>query len=169
MVLSRELDFVEIKYRAAVDEDADGLIELVDRCYADYEGCILDVDAEEPQLRYIATYFAEKDGEFWVATRDAQIVGSIGYTYDKRVCEIKHLYVDNRIRRQGIATRLCDLVENAAHQREAEKLILWTDTRFETAHQLYERRGFKGKTETRELQDLSQTTEYYYEKSLRSA
>jgi putative acetyltransferase len=58
---------MNVQYRDARDSDAEGLINLVAKCYAGYEGCILDVDAEEPQLNYIASYFADKGGRFWVA------------------------------------------------------------------------------------------------------
>ncbi len=156
----------DIIYRLAKDDDAEGLISLVDKCYAEYEGCILDVDREEPQLRYIASYFADKGGEFWIAEKDGKIVGSIGYTFSGKVVELKHLYVDSAIRRQGLASHLCSLVEKAAENRKVPALLLWTDTRFTNAHQLYEKRGFVGGTETRTLNDLSNTIEYYYEKTL---
>ena len=58
---------MDVIYRKAKDTDAESLIRLVAKCYAAYEGCILDVDAEEPQLNYIATYFREKGGNFWIA------------------------------------------------------------------------------------------------------
>ncbi len=157
---------MEITYRPAVDGDANQLIELVDICYQEYDGCILDVDAEEPQLRYIATYYREKGGEFWVAEKDGIIVGSIGYSMNEDTLELKHLYVNSVIRRQGMASSLCTMVEDAAARREASRIILWTDTRFTNAHRLYEKRGFEGGSETRTLQDLSKTVEYYYEKPL---
>lgn len=157
---------MKIIYRAASDSDADGLIELVSKCYEGYEGCILDVENEEPQMRYISTFFADKGGEFWVAELDGKIVGSIGYSYEDGEFELKHLYVDGDIRRQGLATRLCELVDEAATGLKIDKIKLWTDTRFHEAHLLYEKRGFTGKVVTRELEDISETTEYYYEKAL---
>ncbi len=155
-----------IEYRHGRDDDAEGLIVLIEKCYAGYEGCVLDVDNEEPQLRHIKTYFDKLGGEFWVAEKDGKIVGSIGYKPVEGGIEIKHLYVDSDIRRQGLGTTLCDLVEEAALKRNDPKVTLWTDTRFHEAHNLYERRGFIGKTETRELHDLSKSVEYYYEKTL---
>ncbi len=158
---------MNVQYRSARDSDAKGLINLVSKCYEGYAGCVLDVDAEEPQLNYIASHFASKGGHFWVAEMSQKIVGSIGYTYQRGVFELKHLYVDGEIRRMGIASQLCNFVEEAAIKLGALKIILWTDTRFHEAHSLYERRGFTGKVQTRFLDDLSNTTEYYYEKSLR--
>ncbi|MBE7636956.1 GNAT family N-acetyltransferase [Sneathiella sp. P13V-1] len=155
-----------IDYRRGRDDDAEGLITLIEKCYAGYEGCVLDVDNEEPQLRHIKTYFEGLGGEFWVAEKEGNVVGCIGYKPVEGGVEIKHLYVDGDIRRQGLGTTLCDLVEEAAVKRKCEKIVLWTDTRFHEAHSLYERRGFVGKTETRELHDLSKSVEYYYEKTL---
>ena len=111
-------------------------------------------------------YFAEKGGEFWVAEQNGKIVGSIGYSHVDGEFELKHLYVDGDVRRQGLATSLCDLVDDAAIKLATGKIKLWTDTRFHEAHLLYEKRGFTGKVLTRKLEDVSQTTEYYYEKSL---
>jgi len=37
--------------RPASDADSKGVIEVIARAYAEYPGCILDVDREEPALR----------------------------------------------------------------------------------------------------------------------
>ncbi len=158
---------MSICYRYGENSDEAGLITLIEKCFAGYDNCILDVDNEEPQLRHIRTHFDDLGGEFWVAEQDGKIVGCIGYKPTEDTVEIKHLYVDTDVRRQGLATHLCDLVEEAALKRGAAKITLWTDTRFMEAHALYEKRGFAGKTETRELNDISETVEYYYEKPLR--
>ncbi|WP_169544904.1 GNAT family N-acetyltransferase [Sneathiella aquimaris] len=157
----------QITYRFAKDSDAEGLIALVAQCYAEYEGCILDVDGEEPQYRSIASFFADNGGLFWVAEQGGKIVGSVGFAPKKETAELKHLYVDSNVRRQGLASSLCQLVEDAVQERGLPTLYLWTDTRFENAHRLYEKRGFIGGAVTRTLSDLSQSVEYYYEKALR--
>lgn len=54
--------------RDARDTDAEGLIALIDGCWSEYPGCILDVDGELPELRAIATYFAGLGGRFWVVS-----------------------------------------------------------------------------------------------------
>lgn len=158
-----------ITYRYGEDTDEAGIIALIEKCFADYHNCILDVDNEEPQLRHIRTHFDELGGEFWVAEQGGRIVGCIGYKPTEISVEIKHLYVDGDVRRQGLATYLCDLVEAAAKKRNAASITLWTDTRFLEAHALYEKRGFTGKVKTRDLNDISETVEYYYEKTLRAS
>lgn len=46
--------------------------------------------------------------------------------------------------------------------------MLWSDTRFEDAHRLYERLGFQRGGE-RELDDVNETTEYRYERAVGGA
>ena len=58
------------------------------------------------------------------------------------------------------------LAESEARVREARSLILWTDTRFEDAHRLYDRLGFIRAGHTRALNDGSNTIEYHYAKDL---
>jgi len=74
--------------RPARDTDRDGLIALIGSAYAEYPGCVLDVEREE----------------------------------------------------------------------------LWSDTRFAEGHRFYERRGFTRGAVTRQLFDLSNSTEYHFEK-----
>ena len=154
--------------RPGRDEDAEGLIALIGGVFAEYPGCVLEVDGEMPELRRIASYFVEHGGEFWVADRDARVVGCIGFTpaSDPRGIELKKLYVCSTERKSGLGGRLVALVEAAAQARGAEFIDLWSDTRFSTAHAFYEKRGWRRGPKTRELHDLSQTVEYYFRKDL---
>lgn len=152
--------------REARDDDSARLIKLIASCYAEYPGCVLNVDDEAPELYAIATFHARKGGLFWVAEEDGRIAGSIGYvaTPDAKVIELKKLYVARDARRRGLAAQLCDLVEAQARRLGARAVQLWSDTRFEEAHCLYERRGYVRAAQTRELRDLSNSVEYYFRK-----
>ena len=138
--------------------------ELVARVFAEYPGCVLDVDREEPELRAPASSFER----FWVATRDGEIVGSCGLETREgpplRV-ELKKLYLDAALRGRGIGRRLAEKVEEYARSIGAESLELWSDTRFTLAHGLYARLGYARTGRTRDLHDLSETTEYHYRKA----
>ena len=153
--------------REARDDDADGVIALVDRVYREYEGCVLDVDGEEPELRSPASSF---DG-FWVVEKDGEIVGSCGYSlvdtnHEERLFEIKKVYLDRMLRGQGIGRHLIELLESRADELDADRIQMWSDTRFETAHKVYLRLGYTRPGKTRDLNDKSGTTEYYFEKCL---
>jgi putative acetyltransferase len=159
---------VTARIRAARDEDAEGLIALIGAVFDEYPGCVLDVDGELPELRAIATAFAHAGGRFWVAERDARVVGSVGCApaADARGVELKKLYVQRDEREHGLGGRLVDEVEREARARGARRIELWSDTRFVTAHRFYERRGWVRGAQTRELHDKSDTIEYFYVKEL---
>ncbi len=154
--------------RPARDDDQDGLIALIGGCFAEYPGCVLDVDGEIPELRAIASYANSRDGRFWIAEVDGAVVGCIGVAPAPNPdgVELLKLYVDGAMRGRGLGGRLVGLVEAEAARRRAAFVELWTDTRFVTAHRLYERLGYERLPETRALHDLSDTVEYHYRKRL---
>jgi putative acetyltransferase len=160
------------RIRAARDSDADGLISLIGDVYAEYPGCILDVDREEPDLRAICSAYASKGGQFWVAVDGAdgvgeRVVGCVGWSPSSDSSrsgwlELRKLYVARSYRRRGLASALCELVEAAAHARSAPGIELWSDTRFEDAHRFYAQRGYERQAAVRQLFDLSQSSEYQF-------
>lgn len=163
-----------LQIRAARDTDATGLIELIGSAYAEYPGCVLDVDREEPDLRAIASAYTRKGGGFWVTIepQSGALVGSAGWlpsaTYAGWI-ELRKLYVARAQRRRGLASELCARVEHVARERGAVGISLWSDTRFLDAHRFYAVRGYQKQPETRELHDLSLSVEYRFTKRLRAA
>lgn len=152
--------------RAARDADGPALVGLIAGCWAEYPGCVMDVDGEEPWLRAPATAYAQWGGRLWVVQRHGALVACIGFKPYDGTGELKSLYVAATARRQGLGARLSRLVEEAAAARGVHRLELWSDTRFADAHRLYERLGYRRLPDTRDLHDRSDTTEYHYEKAL---
>jgi putative acetyltransferase len=155
--------------RAARDDDANGLIGLIGDVFAEYPGCVLELDHEMPQLRAIATAFEELGGRFWVAELDGEVIGCAGIApaHDPAGAELKHLYVAKQARHAGLGTRFVEMVEREAALSNAAFVELWSDTRFLDAHRLYERLGYARSPQTRELQDLSNSVEFHFLKRLR--
>jgi putative acetyltransferase len=153
--------------RTGRDDDAAGLIGLIGDCFAEYPGCVLDVDGEMPYLRGIASYYAACDGRVWIGEQGSRVVASIAMQPGVRgAIELRMLYVAKPARRRGLASRLCEHVEAEARARGAAAIELWSDTRFLDAHRLYSRLGYLRGPRTRELHDLSNTVEYYFRKPL---
>lgn len=157
------------RIRAARDSDAVGLITLISDVYAEYPGCILDVDQEEPDLRAISSAYADKGGQFWVAVDglDERVVGCIGWSPSRDRSrpgwlELRKLYVARSCRRRGLASALSEHVEAAARARSAPGIELWSDTRFEDAHRFYAHRGYERQGTVRQLFDLSHSSEYLF-------
>ena len=143
------------------------MIALIEAVYGEYPGCILDVDNENPELRRPASHYVALGGGAWVAERDGRIVGTAAYQpVSGPALEVQKLYVAAKERRRGLARRLLALIEDEAFRRDATVIELWTDTRFETAHQLYEALGFRRGAQCRGLNDLSGSREHHYRKDL---
>ena len=158
---------MNVKIRDARDDDSDGLIRLIGDCFSEYPGCVLDVEGEAPELISPATWHKEAGGRLWVAEGDGTIVGCVAILPEaERLAELKKLYVSSELRRLGLGARLCGLVEAEARRRGATTVMLWSDTRFEDAHRLYEGRAYERGPDTRELHDVSKSVEYYFRRSL---
>ena len=151
--------------RDARDDDSEQLIALVAAAYAEYPGCVLDVDGEAPHLRRPASAFADRGGRLWVVEAAGLVVACAGFADRGEALELLSLYVATSARRRGLGGRLAGLVEAAARERGRHRVELWTDTRFLDAHRLYERLGYV-RGGTRELHDLSRSVEHHYRKSL---
>jgi putative acetyltransferase len=158
-----------LSLRPARDADADALIALIGGAYAEYPGCVLDVDGEEPDLRAIASAYARKGGGFWVAIDETTgaLVGSAGWLPSAAAerpgwVELRKLYVARAQRRRGLASLLCARVEALARERGAPGVELWSDTRFLDAHGFYAGRGYRQLPGFRQLFDLSQSSEYHF-------
>jgi N-acetylglutamate synthase-like GNAT family acetyltransferase len=153
--------------RSAHDSDSTGLIALISVIFSEYPNCTLDVDADMPELRNPATAIRESNGRWWVAELDGNIVGSAAIApIDGGEAELRRLYVASVARRRGLGEHLVRLVESEAAHREARRIVLWTDTRFEDAHRLYERLGYIRSPGSRELYDISNSIEVHYAKDL---
>lgn len=155
--------------RASENRDEADLIRIFDACYGEYEGCVLAVDEEIPQLRRIADWAREQDGEMWSVepAGGGPVVACGGYVRTAPdTLEIRHIYVAPEARRNGLAAKLVEMVLAAARARGCNTVDLWTDTRFLDAHRLYARLGFVQGKETRELRDLSDTVEFYFRHDL---
>ena len=154
--------------REVDDADAADLIALVGEAYAEYPGCVLDLDDLDADLRAPDTAISRAGGRWWVIEDQGLVIGSIaaGARDDAGAVELKRLYVAATHRRRGLAARLVDEVERHARQVGARRVVLWSDSRFVPAHHFYAGRGYVETGARRELHDLSNTTELEFVREL---
>ncbi|MBX9699924.1 MAG: GNAT family N-acetyltransferase, partial [Acetobacteraceae bacterium] len=153
--------------RPGRDDDAAGFIALIGACWAEYPGCVLDVDGEMPEMRALATHFTGAGGALWAAEQEGRLVGMVAarpLRDGDAAWEICRMYVDAAARGGGLAGRLLDTAEAHARAAGAQRLVLWTDTRFTRAHGFYEKRGYVKQGAIRILDDLSKSLEFRYAK-----
>ena len=158
----------DIDVRRALDADADGLIELIAGCWAEYPGTVMDVDGELPHLRAVDSAFRALGELAWVAAAGGQVVGSVGLVpiTGADAAELRMLYVRAAARRSGLGGRLLAVAEDEARRRGARRIQLWSDTRFTTAPPLLRAARLPARPATRELHDLSASVEYFFSKDL---
>jgi GNAT superfamily N-acetyltransferase len=154
--------------RPGRDEDAGGFIALITACWSEYPGCIMDVDGEVPELRALASHYAARGGALWAAEAAGAVVGMVSTAplQSDAAWEIGKLYVARGQRGTGLAHRLLDAAEAHARAAGAQRLVLWTDTRFDAAHRFYEKRSFVRAGSIRILDDISRSLEFRYAKPL---
>ena len=154
--------------RPGRDGDTAGFIALIGACWAEYPGCILDVDGELPELRALASHYTHKGGALWAAEDAGRIVGMIGTApLGDGAWELTKVYVDAAYRGTGLAQTLMATAETHARTAGAQDFKLWTDTRFDRAHRFYEKRGYVRAGPIRVLQDISNSLEFPYMKPAR--
>jgi putative acetyltransferase len=154
--------------REVRDSDAQDLFGLLALCFADYPGCYVDPHDDLQDLRTPASSSVEKRGRFWVADDERGRVGAcVSVEFPEGgIAELHRLYVRPDQRRRGLGETLIRAAEEHARACGAGRMVFWSDTRFTTAHRLYERLGYMRVGGTRDLGDISNSVEYRFEKAL---
>ncbi len=151
--------------RRGQDADAAGFIALIGTCWAQYPGIVFEVDAEMPELRTLATYYANRSGALWAAESDGQFAGMVAtIPHAAGTWEICRVYTMPATHGSGLGDRLLSTAEQHAREAGAQRLVLWSDTRFDRAHRFYEKHGYVRHGPIRVLHDLSSSLEFGYAK-----
>jgi O-acetylserine/cysteine efflux transporter len=153
-----------LSVRPAGRADAPGVVELIGRVYVEY-GFVYVPEVEVPDLFRFDQHYAAPRGAFFVVREDTVVVGSVGVErLDDGAAELHRLYLDAHLRGRGTGKALIEAVLEWCRAQKISRLILWSDTRFDQAHRLYERMGFRQTGERTLPDDLNQTREYGFER-----
>ena len=121
-----------VTLRLGTDQDASTYMRLIGDAWAEFPGVVFDVDGELPELRALASHFAALGGLIWLAEDDAGMIATRPLREDG-AWEIGRMYVAKSARGTGLAQHLLATAEAHARAGGAERMVLWTDTRFEAA------------------------------------
>jgi len=156
-----------VSLRPGRDDDAAGFIDLIAACWAEYPGCVMDLDGEVPELRGLASYYAGAGGALWVSDADGAIAGMVATRpLGEGAWEICKMYVAAARRGTGLAQALLRAGEGHARAAGGGTMKLWSDTRFERAHRFYEKHSYVRAGPIRALNDVSNSIEFAYAKPL---
>jgi GNAT superfamily N-acetyltransferase len=80
------------------------------------------------EIDRISAYYGERNGGFWVAVRgDDKVVGTFGLErVSAEAMELRRMYVDPSVRRQGTARQMLHFAENECRRRRMKRLELST-------------------------------------------
>jgi GNAT superfamily N-acetyltransferase len=150
----------------ATRADAAGVIDLIGRVFVEY-GWIWDPAVEVPDLLRWAPHYEPPHGAFWVIRRADVVVGSVGVDRPAAdTAELHRLYLDPAVRGRGLGDALVGTVLAWCRRERIPRVVLWSDTRFVHAHRLYLRHGFHQTGERALPEDVNQTREYHFERTV---
>jgi len=151
---------------AATRADVPDVIALLARIWEEY-GFIWEPETEFPDLFRFDEHYAPPHGAFWVVRDAGQLVGSIGVErVDATTAEIHRLYLDAHLRGRGLGRALVEEVLVWCRANAFTRLVLWSDTRFEHSHRLYDRMGFRRHGERTVPGDINASREYRFERDV---
>jgi putative acetyltransferase len=157
-----------LSLRMAENRDAQDLFGLLALCFAEYSGCFVDPHDDLADLRRPEASFRGAGEAFWVMDdAHGRICACVAVNMpESGVAELHRLYVRPDQRGRGLGAALTRYVERHARENGAQRIRLWSDTRFTTAHRLYERLGYVRIDGQRELGDISHSKELCFVKPL---
>jgi ribosomal protein S18 acetylase RimI-like enzyme len=154
-----------VTIRPARDSDADHFIAITWACWSRYPGIRMDVDAEMPEYRALASYYTGQGGALWAAETGGEVRGMIATRpLSDGEWEICRVYVTPELHGGGLGQSLLDVAEAHAIAAGASRLTLWSDTRFDRAHRFYEKSSYVRSGPVRVLSDISNSLEYRFSK-----
>jgi|ERR1043166_435717 GNAT superfamily N-acetyltransferase len=157
---------MDFTIRLATRDDAGGVVALIGKVFAEY-GWIWNPPTEVPDLLDFDAHYTAPRGAFWVLTDGERVVGSVGV--DRRapaMAELHRLYLEPGQRGRGLGEALVGRVLEWCRAHAIARLELWSDTRFEHAHRLYVRLGFRRDGERTLAGDINDTREYRFERDV---
>lgn len=136
-----------ITVRPVAHRDVPAVIEHIARVLAEF-GLDFGVGSETDEaVRSLPSSYVEHGGAFWVAHRGDEasgaLVGTCGvFPVAPGVYELRKMYLDGRIRGQGVGKRLLDEALAWAKAQGGQRMVLDTTDAMGAAIAFYERHGF---------------------------
>jgi putative acetyltransferase len=146
--------------------DVPGVVALIGRVFAEY-GFVYDPATEVPDLLEFEHHYRPPRGAFFVVRQGEAVVGSVGVEQiDADTAELHRLYLDAALRGRGTGRALVEAALEWCRARSVSHVILWSDTRFESAHRLYDRMRFRQTGERALPGDANNSREYRFERAV---
>ncbi len=136
-------------------EDAPGVISVIAAAY-DGLGYSMDFDHFDSDLADIPGRYQDAGGAFWVLEHGGIVAGCVGVSVEgPERCELHRLYLSPSMRGLGWGGKLIDTALSWCRDAGCREVFLWSDIRFETAREVYVRKGFTPTQKTRAIDPVN--------------
>jgi putative acetyltransferase len=141
------------------------VLALIGAVFAEYD-LTFDPAGYDNDLLHVPEKYFDAGGEFWVLEDEGAVVGTVAVVpLSKDEIEVKRVYLAAHLRGQGWGQRLVGHVLDWAIARGHRRATLWSDTKFDRAHVMYQRLGFV-QFGIRDCDDIDQSREYGFARDL---
>lgn len=126
------------------NHNVDEIVELITSIQIEEFGVATSAD-KQPDLRDIPGFYQHGAGNFWLASIDGELVGTIALKdVGDGVCALRKMFVKKafRGRERGIAGRLMQSLISWAKEKSVREMYLGTVDVYHAAHRFYEKSGF---------------------------
>lgn len=107
----------------------------------------IEISAEDqPDLMQIQSFYQTGTGDFWLARRQGEVIGTIGLKdIGNGEVALRKMFVAApwRGREFGVAKQMLELLIEVSKERGLKRIYLGTTERFLAAHRFYEKHGFE--------------------------
>lgn len=124
--------------------DQQGVIDVIVPIQREEFGIAITAE-DQPDLQAIPAFYQADSGDFWVAKKDGQIIGTIGLKYiGNQQAALRKMFVSApfRGREFGVAALLLSTLLQEAGKRGVKDIYLGTTDKFLAAHRFYEKHDF---------------------------
>ena len=101
---------------------------------------------DQPDLLDVENFYQKGDGNFWLALKDNQVVGTVALIdIGEKQVVMRKMFVDKNYRgkEKGVAKLLLDTAFSWCRQRGVTEMLLGTVDKYFAAHRFYEKNGFR--------------------------
>lgn len=161
--------YLDFKLRLASQDDIPALIRVIEDVFIEYGWDFVAKD-ELPDFLDYENYFESntmqpgKPRLFSVERASdgvkPRICGCIALKYNAEGAYLSRVYLQENVRGKGAGQWIVEEVMGISRLEGSAEMHLWTDTRFEAAHKLYEKLGFVKTNEIRSLHDINNSFEW---------
>lgn len=100
---------------------------------------------DQPDLQNITSFYMKGNGNFWVATSQGHVVGTVALVdigNDQVALRKMFVHRDHRGKEKGVAQLLFDTLATWCKQNAVKEVLLGTINSMHAAHRFYAKNGF---------------------------